>query len=92
MLQARNVCIYLNQDDRLLIDGFSFSLGPTDKVAIIGEEGNGKSTLLKLLYDDEAGHDYMYYTGEIIRQGKIAYLPQFMDEQACLSVSDYLAD
>lgn len=92
MLQARNVCIYLNQDDRLLIDGFSFSLGATDKVAIIGEEGNGKSTLLKLLYDDEAGHDYMYYTGEIIRQGKIAYLPQFMDEQACLSVSDYLAD
>lgn len=45
MLQARNVSIYISKDDRLLIDDFSFALNQSDKVAIIGEEGNGKSTL-----------------------------------------------
>lgn len=49
MLQAKNVNLYLQKDNRLLIEDFSFSLGEGDKVVIIGEEGNGKSTLLKYL-------------------------------------------
>ena len=53
MLQAKNVNLYLNKDNRLLIEDFSFTLGEGDKVVIIGEEGNGKSTLLKYLYDEE---------------------------------------
>ena len=46
----------------------------------IVEEGNGKSTLLKLLYSEELTGDYAHYTGEIIRDGLLAYLPQFMGE------------
>ena len=92
ILQARNLSIYLNQDDRLLINGFSFSLGRYDKAAVIGEEGNGKSTLLKLLYSEELTEGYVHYTGEIVRTGKLAYLPQFMDEaEQQLTVSGYLA-
>lgn len=51
MLQAKNVNLYLQKDNRLLIEDFSFSLGEGDKVVIIGEEGNGKSTLLKYLQE-----------------------------------------
>ena len=93
ILQARNLCIYLNKDDRLLVNDFSFSLNRNDKAALIGEEGNGKSTLLKLLYSDEPADDYVHYTGEIVRKGKLAYLPQFMDEKEQeLTVSQYLED
>ncbi|MBR2577874.1 MAG: ABC-F family ATP-binding cassette domain-containing protein, partial [Erysipelotrichaceae bacterium] len=93
ILQARNLSVYLNRDDRLLVDNFSFSLNRYDKVALIGEEGNGKSTLLKLLYDDELVKDYAYYTGEIVRKGRLAYLPQFIDEKdQKLSIAEYLAD
>ena len=93
MLQSRNVSIYISKDDRLLVDDFSFSLNQSDKVAIIGEEGNGKSTLLKLLYSEELTGDYAHYTGEIIRDGLLAYLPQFMGEnEQHLTVTEYLAD
>lgn len=90
MLQAKNICITLIKDQRVLIDHFSWSLQPDDKVVIIGEEGNGKSTLLKLLYDESLVSDYISYTGEIIRKGKFGYLPQFMrEEDLDKSVADY---
>ena len=93
MLQVKNVCLFLNKDNRLLIDNFSFSLSPGDKVVIIGEEGNGKSTLLKFLYGDEELFKYIHYTGEAIRKGKFAYLPQFMaEEDQNLSVFEYISD
>ena len=41
----------MKKDLRQLLKGFTFALQPGDKAALIGEEGNGKSTLLKLLYD-----------------------------------------
>ena len=34
-----------------LINDLNYSLGNDDKVGIIGEEGNGKSTLLKAVYN-----------------------------------------
>lgn len=75
------------------IDDFSFALNQSDKVAIIGEEGNGKSTLLKLLYSEETVGNYVHHTGEIIRDGILAYLPQFMGENdQLLTVAEYLAD
>ena len=55
MLQTRNLTITMKKDLRDLLRDFTFSLNPGDKAAIIGEEGNGKSTLLKLLYDPALG-------------------------------------
>jgi len=87
---AKNIRITLNKNQRVLIDNFSFSLQPGDKVAVIGEEGDGKSTLLKLLYDESLAQDYISYTGEIIKNGKFGYLPQFMSEiDLEKSVADY---
>ena len=65
---------------RVLISDFSFTLNSGDKIGLIGEEGNGKSTLLKIM----AGHDvadYVTWTGKVDSQGDIvAYLPQKPDE------------
>lgn len=48
MLEVKNVSVVLN-NNRTLIKNLSFSLNKGDKLAIIGEEGNGKTTLLESL-------------------------------------------
>lgn len=65
MLQVKNLNIYHKKDLRPLAAEVSFVLNEGDKAAIIGEEGNGKSTLLKLLYEESLVEDYAEYTGEI---------------------------
>ncbi len=65
MLQVKDLSIYHRKDLRPLVEGLSFVLHEGDKMALIGEEGNGKSTLLKLLYDASLVEDYVEYTGEI---------------------------
>ena len=93
MLQAKNINLYLQKDNRLLIENFSFSLGDGDKAVIIGEEGNGKSTLLKYLYDEELVADYVQATGTVIKKGIFGYLPQFMpEEEQKLTVCEYFKD
>ncbi len=79
MLELKNINITLSRDGRQIIDNFSFTLNQGDKAVIIGEEGNGKSTLLKMIHDESLIEDYCTYSGQIIRKGKTAYLPQMMD-------------
>lgn len=74
MLQIKNLTITHKKDLRELIRNLSFTLNPGDKMAIIGEEGNGKSTLLKLITDEKLTEDYASYTGEIIKTGMRAGL------------------
>lgn len=77
MLQIKNVSITYKKDLRELVSDLSFVLNDGDKVAVIGEEGNGKSTLLKLIYDSQMVEDYVEYKGEIIRNHCIlGYLGQ----------------
>lgn len=93
MLQVKNLNIYIQKDNRLLIKDFSFSLNEGDKVVIIGEEGNGKSTLLKYLYDGSLVEDYVYATGTILKDGVFGYLPQFIDEETQqLTIHEFLQD
>ena len=49
MLQVKNLTITHRKDNRVLLDKFNLVLNDGDKCAIIGEEGNGKSTLLKVI-------------------------------------------
>ena len=77
MLQIKNLTITHLKDNRVLLEDFTLNVNKGDKAAIIGEEGNGKSTLLKLIYDEELIEDYVDYTGEIIRnQMQLGYLAQ----------------
>ena len=73
-LQCKNITVTHTKDLRVLIDDFSFSLSPGEKIAIIGEEGNGKSTLLRVMAGEEL--PYVEVTGEIVRRGRFGYLAQ----------------
>lgn len=94
MLQIKNLTIYHKKDLHTLLEDFSFVLGEKEKVALIGEEGNGKSTLLKLIYSPALVEDYAEYTGEIITGNTVfGYLPQeFPEREKELSVFDYLTE
>lgn len=94
MLQVKNLTITHKKDLRTIIQDFSFVLNKGDKAAIIGEEGNGKSTLLKLLYQEELIEDYAQWTGEIVRnRAKIGYLAQEMTkEEKEKSVYAYISE
>ena len=48
MLQIQHLTIRHKKDLRVLLEDFALTLNPGDKAALIGEEGNGKSTLLQL--------------------------------------------
>ncbi len=77
MLQVRNLQITMKKDLRTLVEGLTFALNPGDKMAVIGEEGNGKSTLLKLLYDESLTEPYAQWDGQIQKDGMVfGYLSQ----------------
>lgn len=81
MLQIKNLTVTHRRDLRVMIKDFSMVLNDGDKAAVIGEEGNGKSTLLKLICDEALVEDYADHTGEIIKNGaRIGYLAQELAE------------
>ena len=81
MLQIKNLGINLIKDDRKLLENFDLALNPEDKVGLIGEEGNGKSILLKTIIDRKSVENYAQISGEIYKKDEIiGYLPQSLDE------------
>lgn len=93
MLQIKKLTITHTKDLRKIVDNFTFSLGEHDKAAIIGKEGNGKSTLLKLIYDSRLTENYIEYSGDIIKSGRIGYLAQELTaDQRGLTVYDFFCD
>ena len=77
MLQVKNLTVTHKKDLTTLVEGLSFVLAPGDRAALIGEEGNGKSTVLKLLYDSALAEPYAEWTGEIVDKGvRKGYLAQ----------------
>ena len=77
MLQIKNLNISHKKDLRVILQDFSLVLNEADKAVIIGEEGNGKSTLLKWIYDPEMIDSYARAQGErIINRERLGYLPQ----------------
>jgi ATP-binding cassette subfamily F protein 3 len=49
LLQAHNLSFTYNESQARLISDFSLSIGSGERVAVIGKNGKGKSTLIKLL-------------------------------------------
>ena len=93
MLIVSNLTILLKKDLRVLIKDFSFVLNKNDKIGIIGEEGNGKSSLLKVLYNKDEASKYLDIKGDIlIKDEKIGYLPQIINnEKLNLSLYELLS-
>lgn len=92
MLSIKKLSIYLVNDLRTVIENFSFSLESGMKVCIIGEEGNGKSSILKAIVDDEGLKEYAEISGEINKKNEvIGYLPQILEAKILdFSTKEYL--
>ena len=82
MFQIKNVTLTHKKDLRTILENFSLVLNDGDRAVMIGEEGNGKSTLMKWIYDPELVEDYIEYSGEKVINGeRLGYLPQELPEQ-----------
>ena len=59
--------------EKVIYDDASFGIQQGDKIGIVGINGTGKSTLLKMIAGEEVPDE-----GQIVRQNglKIAYVPQ----------------
>ncbi len=67
-IEARRVSFaYPDDPERLVLDGVDLSVGPTDRIGIVGRSGEGKSTLIKLLLGF-----YQPTSGEILLDGAAA--------------------
>ncbi len=62
---------------RMLVNDVTFSMSSSDRVGLIAEEGNGKSTLMKIFAGDPP--DYVSITGFFYTDLKIGLLPQQID-------------
>ena len=91
MIQARKISITIDRDQKTIVEDFSFTVPDGAKVALIGEEGNGKSTLLRWLYDPALVERYATVTGVASIAGTKGYLAQELPEKdRNLSVYEYL--
>ncbi|MBR5287515.1 MAG: ABC-F family ATP-binding cassette domain-containing protein [Clostridia bacterium] len=81
MLQIKHLTVTHTKDLSLLIADLSFSLRHGERLALIGEEGNGKSTLLRLIAGDPYMPDYAETEGSIFCSVKTGYLPQALEEK-----------
>jgi len=71
--------LYLEYGDKTIFHDLSFHLSYRNKVTIVGENGIGKSTFLKILYQEsqkKTSKDFVDWSGLIKVQGTVGYLPQ----------------
>ena len=69
MLQVRDLSVEVGA--RLTLSGASFSIRAGDKVGLVGRNGAGKTSLLKVL-----GGEAPAAGGSVLRRGNLGYLPQ----------------
>ena len=80
MIKINHLTITQNKDLRDLISNLNITIQDGEKVAIIGEEGNGKSTLLRTLMGERLA-DFTI-RGEIQSDlQSLAYIPQHLPEE-----------
>lgn len=67
-------------DTEIVLDGVSFTVHSGEIVAVIGPNGGGKSTLVKLLLgllEPQQGHLRVFGKRPAVSRGKIGYVPQY---------------
>ena len=96
MLTCQNITITHLKDGRVLVRDFSFTPREGEHAALIGEEGNGKSTLLRLMHDPALILSYAEYTGTVSKgSGESRVVTGFLSQEsepeyAALPVWDYM--
>jgi ATPase subunit of ABC transporter with duplicated ATPase domains len=87
MLKLENISYKIN--DKEVISGATLSISNNDRIGLIGENGSGKTTILKII----AGI-LVQTSGEIVKEKdlKVAYFPQELSaEYLKLTVQEYLS-
>lgn len=86
LITFRNVS--LSFGDQPLLDQVNFQIDPGERLCLIGRNGTGKSTLLKVLANEVAADD-----GEIVRESglRVAQLAQAVPQQVSGTVFDFVA-
>ncbi|CAG4934401.1 unnamed protein product, partial [Acidithrix sp. C25] len=69
----------VNLGARQLVGGASFSINNGDKIALVGRNGAGKSSMLSVLMGDAAAA--LSFSGVIEAQGSVGFLPQDVDDE-----------
>lgn len=80
MIKIDHLTITQNKDLRDLVSDLTITIQDGEKVAIIGEEGNGKSTLLKIVMG-EALYDFTIKGDVQSDYQSLAYIPQKVPEE-----------
>jgi ATPase subunit of ABC transporter with duplicated ATPase domains len=82
MLQISKLTFTHKRDLRTILSDFNMVLNYGDKAVIIGEEGNGKSTLLKWIYNPEMIEEYIEAEGNrYLGKERLSYLPQELEQE-----------
>jgi ATPase subunit of ABC transporter with duplicated ATPase domains len=82
LIQIKDLTITHRKDLRTLVSDFQLVLQDGDKAVIIGEEGNGKSTLLQWIYDPARIDGYADARGiRILGDEKLAFLSQELEPE-----------
>ena len=94
MLKIDRLTIIHRRDLRTILRDFSLVLNRGDRAVLIGEEGNGKSTLLKWIFDPALVEEYAEAEGMRTTQGELlGYLPQELsEEEKKKTVCEYYMD
>lgn len=92
MLHIHNLTIRHRKDLRVLVQDLTLILHPGEKLALIGEEGTGKSTLMQTMMYPDKLPAYVEVEGQVKRFFvNPAYLPQSLsEEQAQQTVADFI--
>lgn len=91
MLSIQHLTIELKKEERIIVKDFCFTLMSGDRAAVIGEEGNGKSTLLKWIVCPKEVEKYCNCKGILQSNGlNLGYLEQMVPFYGDMTVRDYL--
>ncbi len=71
---------YTLPDQRTLVDHLDWSIGPGDRIGLVGINGSGKTTLLRLLTGDLAPQQGRLKQGKTLRLGHLSQAVTELDE------------
>ncbi len=90
IIQLSDICA--RYDDKQVLSGVSLCVYPHDYLAIIGPNGGGKTTLMRIILGlkrPESGQLAFYRDGRRVEQLSIGYLPQYSTIDKDFPISVY---
>ncbi|MFD1605096.1 ribosomal protection-like ABC-F family protein [Flavobacterium artemisiae] len=84
MLILQNLS-YLHENKNMLFENISFTINKHEKTALVGNNGVGKSTLLKII----AG-ELLPFSGQLIQNSKAYFVPQLFGQFNNISIAEAL--